>query len=137
MIRRFLAALAVLAALVTASPSPVAAQAAPPAAVARVQAAAWSDCANYPGTVCLTAHANWGDPVWRQYPWQINGCTALHGFNDITTMAVNNSDDYSVTLYEHGSCTGVRVLITSGQAMDFSGTVRNDLYSGIKVTWHG
>jgi hypothetical protein len=135
MIRKFLAALAVMAALVTASPSPAVAQA--PAAVVQVQAAAWSDCFSYPGTVCLAAHAEWGNPVWRQYPSQIDGCEALYGFNDITTMAVNNSDDYSLTLYEHGTCTGIRLLIVSGQSYNFAGTFRNDLFSAVKVTYHG
>jgi hypothetical protein len=141
MIRKFMAAFAVMAALAVAPPAQAAPVTAPPAAVVQVQAqaqaAAWSDCYGYPGTICLAAHANWGNPVWRQYPSQIDGCEALYGFNDITTMAVNNADDWSLTLYEHGTCTGNRLLIVSGQAYDFSGTFRNDMFSAVRVTYHG
>lgn len=122
MIRKFLAMIIAATLIGVAAPSPARAD--------------WSDC-DYSGTVCLAAHANWGNPVWRQYPSQINGCEALYGFNDITTMVVNNSDEYSLTVYEHGTCTGSRLLIVSGQAVNFAGTFRNDTISSVRVTWHG
>lgn len=95
--------------------------------------AAYGDCYNYPGTVCLTANANWGTPVWRQYPEQITGCRALTGFNDITTMVRNGAPHHIVTLYEHGDCTGQYFDMPSGQWTDLSGTWWNDRLSGISV----
>lgn len=94
--------------------------------------AAQSACYDYPGTVCLTAHANWGTPVWRQYPWQIDGCEPLTGFNDITTMARNGSLDGVLVIWQHYDCTGEYYQIGGKSWVDFSGYWWNDKGSAVE-----
>jgi hypothetical protein len=99
--------------------------------------AAWSDCANYPGTICLFAHANFGTPIWRQFPSEINGgsgCRDLTGFNDVTTIAANQAPHYSVRLWQHAGCTGTEVILPNvGSYIGFSGSGFNDQASSIEV----
>ncbi len=102
--------------------------------------AAWSDCGNYPGTVCLFANANWGTPIWRQYPSQItsyyNGCRNLDGFDNVTTVAANNTGGhYVITLWQLNGCTGESINIPlSGYSIDFSAAWWNDRASSIQAT---
>ncbi len=96
--------------------------------------AAWADCSNYPGTICLFAHANYGLPIWRQYPSQINGCRNLTGFDNITTMAANLAPHHAVYLYQYPGCTGQVVsLPTQGYVVDWTGYSFNDKASSIEV----
>lgn len=83
--------------------------------------AAYADCYNYPGTVCLTAGSNWGGPVWRQYPDQINGCRALTGFNDVTTTVRNGSNDGILILWQHYDCTGASYQLGGLSYADMTG----------------
>jgi hypothetical protein len=97
--------------------------------------AAWSDCGNYPGTVCLFAYPNWGLPIWRQYPDQINGCRNLTGFDNVTTMASNNTaGSVRLTIYQYLNCGGAFFHINSGQYYDLSGDWWNDKASSVRVT---
>jgi hypothetical protein len=95
--------------------------------------AASSDCGNYPGTVCLFAHANWGLPIWRQYPDQINGCRALYGFNDVATMVWNRAGGHVLEMWEHADCTGNHWSIASGTWADMSGNWWNDEISAVRI----
>ena len=90
--------------------------------------AAYNDCYNYPGTVCLYAFTNYGNPIWRQYPSQINGCRFLgnDGWNDVTTVAWNRtSSSYTLRMWRHYPCGGsgnAYYDLPSGYWVDFSGT---------------
>jgi len=95
--------------------------------------AAWSDCGNYPGTICLFANNNWGLPIWRQYPSQIGNCRNLTGFDNVTTMAVNGADGHSLIGYRYLGCEGESLVITSGNYADFTGTWWNDKFSSVQV----
>lgn len=97
--------------------------------------AAWSDCGNYPGTVCLFAHANWGLPIWRQYPSQIDDCRDLTGFDNVTTMISNNtSGHYILTVYRYLDCEGEYFTVSPGQYYNLSGDWWNDKASSVRVT---
>lgn len=100
--------------------------------------AAYADCYNYPGTICLTTHANWGNPVWRQYHWQITNytCRSLvpDGFNDTATMVRNGSSAGVLTVWEHSGCTGNWFNVPSGQWTDLSGNWWNDEASAVQFT---
>lgn len=106
------------------------------ALASRPAQAAYGDCYNYPGTVCLTANANWGTPVWRQYPSQINGCRSLtpEGFNDKATMVRNGSGLGVLVVWEHYNCTGNWFSVPSGQWTDLSGNWWNDEASAVEFT---
>lgn len=91
-----------------------------------------SDC--YAQTICLFAHSNFGNPIWRQYADQINGCRPLTGFNDITSHVWNRAGGVLVTLYWHGDCTGASFNLASGTYADLGPTDWNDELSGIRVT---
>ncbi len=96
--------------------------------------AAWGDCGNFPGTVCLFANANWGLPIWRQTIDQVDdGCVPLYGFNDITTIAANNTTGgVSLRVWRHGNCTDLIGIINSGTHTVFTGA-NNDEASGVSV----
>lgn len=97
--------------------------------------AAWSDCGGYAGTICLFANNDWGLPIWRQYPSQITGCRNLSGFDNVTTIAVNQAEHHLVTLYQFSGCTGESLTLpTSGYHINFSGAWWNDRASAISVT---
>lgn len=98
----------------------------------------WSVCGDFPGTVCLAAHVNWGTPVWRQYPNQItsyyNSCRDLTGFNDMMTMAINQSPHYVITIWQHASCEGESfTLPRDTQYANFSASWWNDRASSISA----
>lgn len=99
--------------------------------------AAWSDCSNYPGTICLFAHGNFGTPIWRQFPSQINsgnGCRDLTGFDNTTTIAANQAAHYSVRLWQYTGCQGAEVILPNvGSYIDFTGAFFNDKASSIEV----
>lgn len=102
--------------------------------VANPVQAAWSDCSNYPGTICLFAGPNYGLPIWRQYPSQINGCRNLTGFDNVTTVAANLAPHHAVYLYQYPGCTGEVVsLPTQGYVVSWSGQWFNDKASSIEV----
>lgn len=123
MIKRFMAALAAVALGLTGA-----------TVVSSPAQAAWSDCSNYQGTICLFAHSNYGLPIWRQYPSQINGCRNLTGFDNITTMAANLAPHHAVYLWQYPGCTGQVVsLPTQGYVVDWSGYSFNDKASSIEV----
>lgn len=94
--------------------------------------AAAADC--WAQTICLFAHSNFGNPIWRQTSEQINGCRPLTGFNDVTSFAWNRASGTVVTLYWHGDCTGPSFNLTSGTYTDLGPTSWNDELSGIRVT---
>jgi hypothetical protein len=101
--------------------------------------AARSDC-DVAGTICLVENPDWSGFVWRQYPWQINGCRSLaaDGFNDKATWAVNLTDSsVGVELWDNADCTGGHVYIASGYQADLRKTdpVMNDHASGIRVVY--
>lgn len=123
MIKKLLATLTLAVALVAGTNIPAA-----PAQ------AAWSDCSNYPGTICLFAGPNYGLPIWRQYPSQIEGCRNLTGFDNVTTIAANLSTHHAVYLYQYPGCGGeVISLPTQGYVIYFSGSWWNDKASSIEV----
>lgn len=96
--------------------------------------AAWSDCSNYPGTICLFAGPNYGLPIWRQYPSQINGCRNLTGFDNVTTVAANLASHHMVVLWQYAGCGGESfTLPTQGYVAHFSGSWWNDKASSIEV----
>lgn len=96
--------------------------------------AAWSDCSNYPGTICLFAGPNYGLPIWRQYPSQINGCRNLTGFDNVTTIAANLAAHHAVYLWQYPGCSGAVVSLPSqGYVVDWSGHWFNDKASSIEV----
>jgi hypothetical protein len=96
--------------------------------------AAWSDCSNYPGTICLFAGPNYGLPIWRQFPREIDGCRNLTGFDNVTTVAANLAPHYAVYLYQYPGCTGAVVsLPTQGYVVSWSGHWFNDKASSIEV----
>lgn len=96
--------------------------------------AAWSDCNNYAGTICLFAGPNWGLPIWRQYPSQINGCRNLTGFDNVTTIAVNQAAHHHVILWQYQGCGGESFTLPAlGNYADFSGSWWNDKPSSIEV----
>ncbi len=95
--------------------------------------AAWSDCSNYPGTICLFANTNWGLPIWRQYPSQINGCRNLTGFDNVTTIAANTAGHHTLVLWQFLGCEGESLVITSGNYSNFSNTWWNDRASAVEV----
>lgn len=102
--------------------------------VASPARAAWGDCGNYPGTICLFASTGWVTPIWRQYPSQINGCRALTGFNDVTTQAVNNTPaGYTLTVWQHANCTGWNFSIGSNKNINFYGTSWDNGASGVSI----
>jgi hypothetical protein len=102
--------------------------------VATPAKAAWADCGNYPGTVCLFANNNWGLPIWRQYPSQIQGCRNLTGFDNVTTMASNNTGGhYLLIMYRYLNCEGETFQLSSGSYVDFSNTWWNDKPSAVQV----
>lgn len=124
MIKRFLAAFAAVVLGLTGG-----------ALVASPAQAAWPDCGNYPGTICLFANANWGLPIWRQFPSQVTGCRNLSGFDNVTTVALNQAAHYVVTLYQLPGCDGESFTLPSvGNYADFSGAWWNDRASAITVT---
>lgn len=118
-VRKFIAALAVTALAVFGVQAPA--------------QAAWSDCGNYPGTICLFAHSGWGLPIWRQYPSQIGSCRNLTGFDNTTTVAVNGADHHTLVLHQYLGCEGESIVITSGNYADFAGTWWNDKPSSVQV----
>lgn len=98
--------------------------------------AAWSSCGNYPETVCLFAHSNWGEPLWRQTPEQVDYCRSLvgTGWNNVTTMASNNTaGGYILEVWSESNCTGSVQSITSGTYADFTNTWWNDRISAVRV----
>lgn len=101
--------------------------------VAVIGMLAWSDCGNYPGTICLFANNNWGLPIWRQYPSQIGSCRNLTGFDNVTTMAVNGAGGHTLVLWRYLGCTGESLVITSGNYADLTGTWWNDKPSSVQV----
>jgi hypothetical protein len=102
--------------------------------VASPAQAAWSDCSNYAGTICLFANNNWGLPIWRQFPSQINGCRNLTGFDNVTTMALTQAPHHAVRLWENAGCTGQYYNLPNvGSYVDFSGSSWNDRASSIQV----
>lgn len=96
--------------------------------------AAWSDCSNYPGTICLFAGPNYGLPIWRQYPSQITGCRNLTGFDNVTTIAANQAAHHMVILWQYPGCGGESITLpTQGYVINFSGHWWNDKASAIEV----
>lgn len=95
--------------------------------------AAYADCANYPGTVCLYAFTNYGNPIWRQFPSQINGCRFLgnDGWNDVTTLAWNNTpSSYTLRMWINYPCGGSGNQyydLPSGYLVDFSSSWNNQI----------
>lgn len=148
MIKKLMAALAVAATLLFGA-TPPAATATPmaltPAVVAplSVQASAiaraQADCQNYRGTVCLFAHANYGNPIWRQYPDQINGCRTLvgTGWNDVTTVAWNNTPGhYKLRMWKNAPCGGSGNQyydLPSDTVIDFSGTNMDNAVTQVQI----
>jgi hypothetical protein len=126
MIKKFLATLA-LAVVLTAGVTV-------PSAPAQ---AAWSDCGNYPGTVCLFAHGNWGLPIWRQTGEQVYNapghCRNLTGFDNVTTMVSNNTSHYVLIVWRYIGCTGDWFQADTGQYYDLSGGWWNDKPSSVSV----
>jgi hypothetical protein len=126
MIKKLLATLA-LAAVLTAGVTA-------PSAPAQ---AAWSDCSNYPGTICLFAGPNYGLPIWRQYPSQITGCRNLTGFDNVTTIAANQATHHLVVLWQYAGCGGESITLPAqGYVINFSGSWWNDKPSSIEVIAH-
>lgn len=98
--------------------------------------AAWADCGNYPGTMCLFANDNWGTPIWRQFPSQMTACRNLsaENFNDKATIVSNNtSGHYILTVWEHSGCSGLSFDVGSGQYQNLTGNWWNDRASSVSV----
>lgn len=100
--------------------------------------AAYSDCSNYSGTICMTQYSNWTGQVWRQYPEQVYGCRSLGGttFNDKASAALSTaSGHYQVRLWQHSNCTGNYLTLHSGQARVFTGSLSDidNMVSGVEV----
>lgn len=104
--------------------------------------AAYGDCANYAGTVCMIQHGNFTGQVWRQYPSQFLGrCRDFspEGFNDEATVVFNSSDTSIFYIYQHQGCTGARYTVPKGRIVSFAqeDTWWNDKASSGFVQWVG
>ncbi|EXG80605.1 hypothetical protein CryarDRAFT_1689 [Cryptosporangium arvum DSM 44712] len=77
-------------------------------------AAAYADCYNYLGTICLADNTDVTGQIWRQYPNQIGSCRnfSAEGFNDKASFAWFNIQRPSsaprphVVLWRHAGCSG-------------------------------
>lgn len=116
--RRLAAALTAFALAFTASPAPA--------------QAASSDC--YANTICLFAHANFGNPIWRQVADQVPGCTTLYNFNDVTSHIWNRIPGATFTFYWNGGCTGANFNLSSGTYTNLGPTDWNDEISSMYMT---
>jgi hypothetical protein len=104
------------------------------AAVSPALAAA-SDCNAYPGTICLFAGPNYGLPIWRQYPSQINGCRNLTGFDNVATIIWNNtSGSVQLNVFQYPNCSGATFNVNSTYLYNLSGDWWNDKASSVRVT---
>lgn len=104
--------------------------------VATPAQAAVGDCTNFAGTICLFANSNYGLPIWRQTPAQVNshpGCRSLvgSGFNNTTTTVVNNTHNYTFLLWSEPNCTGGPIEALPGHTYHLGTTAWNDQISGI------
>jgi hypothetical protein len=96
--------------------------------------AASSDCYNYPGTICLFAAPNWGLPIWRQYPSQIQGCRNLTGFDNVATVIANNTTaGYTLAVFQYPGCSGATFSVGSNLYYNLSGDWWNDKASSVMI----
>jgi hypothetical protein len=95
-----------------------------------------TDCANYPGTICMAENFDWGGQIWRQYPNQISGCRPLSrdNFNNKATDLVNNTPGQVVMyLYDNADCTGASISLNSQAVRSLKNDPFNDKASSIRV----
>lgn len=102
------------------------------AAPTQPAAAASTDC--YAQTICLFAHANFGNPIWRQTAEQVPGCTTLYGFNDVTSHVWNRISGAVFTFYWDAGCTGASFNLASGTYSNLGPTAWNDKISSMYMT---
>jgi hypothetical protein len=98
--------------------------------------AAYSDCRNFPGTVCLFAYGNFGNPIWRQTADETDYCRSLvgTGWNDVTTTAMNNySGHVTFRLWQHYNCTGWYYDLPPNTHVDFTGYGQNNAVSAVET----
>jgi hypothetical protein len=96
--------------------------------------AASSDCYNYPGTVCLFAYPNWGLPIWRQFPWEIEGCRNLTGFDNMATIIANNTTaGYTLVVYQYPNCGGATFSVGSNLYYNLANDWWNDKASSVRI----
>jgi hypothetical protein len=98
--------------------------------------AAYSDCSAYPGTICFHQYTNYTGQVWRQYPWEINGCRSLvpDNFNDKASTAFNTTPhSYSVRVWQHSNCTGDSFTLNSNSVYNFAGNGWDNRISAVEV----
>ncbi len=104
--------------------------------VAAPAKAAIEDCFNYPGTICMAEHFDWGGRIWRQYPDQVSGCRALSrdNFNNKATDLVNNTSGHVVMyLYDNANCTGASISLGSQQVRSLRRDPFDNKASAIRV----
>lgn len=96
--------------------------------------AALSDCWN--GTVCLFAHANYTNPIWRQVVDEIPGCRSLvgTGWNNVTSSWANNYT-FGVTFvaWDNSNCTGESIVLQGDYIQNLGGSSWNDRISAVEV----
>lgn len=96
--------------------------------------AALSDCWN--NTVCLFAHSNYGNPIWRQVEDEIPGCRSLvgTGWNDVTTSAANQyTFGYVLVLWQHSDCSGWYYQLPGDTIVDFTGYSQDNKTSAVSL----
>ncbi len=93
-----------------------------------------ADCWN--GTVCLFAHANYANPIWRQVTDEIPGCRSLvgTGWNNVTSSWANNYT-FGVTFiaYDNANCTGEYIVLQGDYIQNLGGSSWNDRISAVQV----
>jgi hypothetical protein len=104
------------------------------AAVADKAQAALADCWN--STVCLFAHTNYGNPIWRQVEAEIPGCRSLvgTGWNDVTTSAANQyTYGIVLVLWQHSNCTGWYYQLPGDTIVNFAGYPQDNQISAVSL----
>lgn len=102
-----------------------------PASPAR---ATLADCWN--GTVCLFAHANYANPIWRQVTDDIPGCRSLvgTGWNNVTSSWANNyTFGVIFRAYDASNCTGEYLSLSGDYTQNLGGSSWNDKISSVQV----